>query len=288
MEALAKLIPLVLTLSLGGLVLTGGLNSRKGNLIYVLRQPKLLFKAVLAVLIIPPVAAVLLALWLPLDFAVEAGIVMMAISPVPPLVPGKEIGIGARRDYAYGLYLAMALLTPLSVPLAVAIVTHIFGRDDHASITDIGRTVMLGVLLPLAVGTAIQRSYPEFAERIWKPVYNLSMLLIVVAFIPILVKFWAPMMTLIGNGTLLFMALVTAIAMAGGHLLGGPELRGRATLAVASSVRHPGIAMSLSAAFFADHRVIAAVLLFMLVGMVMSVPYGIWIRRQEPPKPARA
>jgi BASS family bile acid:Na+ symporter len=51
------------------------------------------------------------------------------------------------------------------------------------------------------------------------------------------------------------MAAVVLIALAGGHLLGGPELRDRATLAIASSVRHPGIAMLLANANFENKAV---------------------------------
>lgn len=287
MEALQALIPILITLSLAGLVLAVGLNSSRQDLLYVLTRPKLLFRAVTSVMIIPPVVAGLLIAMLPIEPIVKAGIMLMAISPVPPLVPGKELGVGGRKNYAYGLYVAMALLTIISVPIVMGITSSIFDRNDHVSIANIARTTFLGVLLPLAVGLAIRALAPGFASRAWSIVYKLSMLLVVLAFLPVIIKVWPALQSLIGNGTLLAMAAVTLICLGVGHVLGGPELRDRATLAIASSVRHPGIAMSLASSLFTDTRVTAAVLLFMLVGMLVSVPYTMWVKRhQHPPSMA--
>lgn len=283
LEALQTLIPIFLTLSLAGLVLAVGLNSSRQDLLYVLMRPKLLFRAIASVMIIPPIVAGLVVSMLPIEPVAKAGIMLMAISPVPPLVPGKQIGVGARKSYAYGLYVAMALLTIVSVPLVLAITTTLFGRDDQVSIGVIARTTFLGVLLPLAIGLAIRGIAPELASRAWGIVYKLSMLLVLLAFLPILIKVWPAARELIGNGTLLAMGVVTVVCLAVGHMLGGPDLRDRATLAIASSVRHPGIAMSIASTSFADPRVSAAVLLFMLVGLVVSVPYTMWVKRHMRP-----
>jgi BASS family bile acid:Na+ symporter len=290
MEALQALIPILLTLSLAGLVLAVGLNSSRQDILYVLTRPKPLFRAIASVLVIPPIVAGLLVSLLPIEPVAKAGIMLMAISPVPPLVPGKQIGVGARRSYAYGLYVAMALLTIVSVPLVLAITTAFFGRDDQVSVAAIARITFLGVLLPLAIGLAIKGMAPAFAARAWGIVYKISMLLVLLAFPPILIKVWPAAQELIGNGTLLAMGGVTIICMAVGHLLGGPELRDRATLAIASSVRHPGIAASIASTSFGDPRVSAAILLFMLVGLVLGVPYSMWVKRQKhpPSMPAHA
>ena len=141
------------------------------------------------------------------------------------------------------------------------------------------KTILTGVLIPLAIGMIVRRFAPAFAARAMPWLYKLSMLLVLLVFLPIVISIWPALTQLIGNGTLLGMALVIIIALIGGHLLGGPEIEDRATLAIASSVRHPGIAMMLANANFADKRVTAAVLLFLLVGLVVGVPYKRWIRR---------
>jgi BASS family bile acid:Na+ symporter len=279
MEAIKQLIPILLTLSLAGLVVSVGLNSTRDDLLYVLRRPALLLKAILAVDVIPPAVAIALTAFLPLEPVVKAGIVLMAISPVPPLVPGQELGLGARKCYAYGVYVALALLTVIVVPIAFAVASRVFGREDTVSFMTIAETILTGVLIPLAIGMAVRRMAPDFAKRAMPWLYKLSMLLVALAFVPIVVSIWPAITHLVGNGTLLAMALVTIVALAGGHLLGGPEIEDRGTLAIASSVRHPGIAMMLANASFTDKRVTAAVLLFLLVGLVVGIPYKRWIKR---------
>lgn len=273
-----ELLLIFLTLSLAGLVMTVGLNSKHGDLVYVLQRPLLLLKAFIAVDVIPPAVAILLVLALPLEPVVKAGIVLMAISPVPPLVPGQQIGIGARKEYAYGVYVAMALLTIIVVPVVFAIASEIFGRDNRVSFATIGATVLEGVLLPLAVGLIVRQLWPGLAAKLAPWLFKLSMLLVVLVFLPIIVVIWPAMMNLVGNGTLLAMNIVILIALAGGHFLGGPEPVDRATLAIASSVRHPGIAMMLANANFADKGVTAAILLFLLVGLVIGTLYKMWFR----------
>src|SRR5678815_727694 len=133
METIKQIIPLLLTLSLAGLVVSVGLNSTRDDLLYVLRRPALLAKAILAVDIIPPAIAIALMAFLPLEPVVKAGIVLMSIAPVPPLVPGQQLGIGARKQYAYGIYVAMALLTVIVVPIALAVAARVFGREASIS-----------------------------------------------------------------------------------------------------------------------------------------------------------
>src|SRR5687768_9053131 len=120
MEALQTIIPVLITLSLAGLVLAVGLNSSRHDLLYVLTRPGVLGRGVVAVVVAPVVAAVALVAFLPIVPAAKAAIMLMAVSPAPPLAPGQELGVGGRKNYAYGLYVAMAIITIASVPLMAA------------------------------------------------------------------------------------------------------------------------------------------------------------------------
>src|SRR5262245_35040042 len=83
MEALQAIIPILITVSLAGLVLAVGLNCSREDLLYVLTRPKKLYRAIMAVLIIPPLLAGLLIAFVPLAPVIKAGIMLMAVSPVP-------------------------------------------------------------------------------------------------------------------------------------------------------------------------------------------------------------
>ncbi len=279
---LQTLILIVLTLSLAGLVFAVGLNSSRGDLLYLLHRPAQLIRAILAVIVIPPLAAGLLISFAPLEPVVKAAIFVMAVSPVPPLVPGKELSAGARKEYAYGVYVAMALITVISVPAALAIASETFEHKLFLPLATLAKTVGGGVIFPLLLGWAIRRYAPEAAARYWQLVFKISMALVLLAFVPIVVKIWPAMMGMIGNGAVVSMALISIIALLGGHFLGGPDFRDRATLAIASSVRHPGLALAIAGASFGDPRVSAAILLFLLVGMIVGIPYTRWVKRHAP------
>jgi BASS family bile acid:Na+ symporter len=99
------------------------------------------------------------------------------------------------------------------------------------------------------------------------------------------------MISLIGNGTILVMIVLAVVGLAAGHLLGGPDLEDRTVLALASSVRHPGIAIAIAHANFPDQKLApAAVLLYVIVSGIASRPYLSWTGRQRartpvPPSP---
>lgn len=287
MEVLATLIPLILTTSLAALIVAVGMDAEFDDLLYLFRRPVRLLKAVLAVNVVVPIAAVLLVFVFPLSAIARAGILMMAVSPVPPLVPGKELKVSEGKSYAYGLYLALAVLSVVIVPLAVEIMSRIYGVDVDLPVALVARNVALTVLLPLAVGLVVRRFAPAFAQRAAGMVRKIAMLLLLLAVIPLLIKTWPAVVALIGNGTFLAMALAAAVALAAGHLLGGPELQDRAALAVTAATRHPGIAMMIANANHADKHVTAAILAMLLVGLIVGIPYQFWIkRRARGPTPA--
>jgi len=174
----------------------------------------------------------------------------------------------------------MALLTVVSVPAVIALTTTLFGRDDFVSVGAIARTVGLGVIIPLVIGVIVREVAPVYAQRSWRLIYQISMVLVLLSFAPVLVQAWPAIAVMIGNGTVLAMAAIAIIGMISGHLLGGHDRRDRASLALCASVRHPGIAMSIAGASFEDPRVSVAILLFMLVGLIVALPYATWIKRE--------
>ena len=141
------------------------------------------------------------------------------------------------------------------------------------------------MLIPLAIGMVIRKLAPNLAERAAPWVYKLSMLLVVLVFLPILAGVWRALWDLVGNGTILAMIVLVTTTLAGGHLLGGPAPLDRATLAIASSVRHPGIAMLIANTAFDDKRVTAAVLLYLLVSMIQGAVYKAWFIRTRAHQP---
>jgi BASS family bile acid:Na+ symporter len=281
MELVKQLVPMLLTLSLGLMMVSAAMESSKGQFAYVLRRPKLLLKAILAVNIIPLIGAmIVVGLFPSLSQPSRAAILIMAISPVPPLVPGKALKFGGRREYVYGLQLAMAVVALFAVPILGKLVAAHYDAEAVFPVRVVAMNVLTGLAFPVLVGVALGRWLaPGFSRRNARLVGVIAAILLVIALVPILIAAAPKMVVLTGDGTLLACAIVVAIALLGGHLLGEKDLGDKSTLAFAAAMRHPGIALALIGANHANRAIVAAVLLFLLVGLVVMIPYQLYIRR---------
>jgi BASS family bile acid:Na+ symporter len=282
MEALQALVPMVFTISLSALVAAVGLDAEPGDLLYLIRRPVELAKAVLAVNVIVPLAAMALVALFPLTPMAKAGVLLMAVSPAPPLVPGKGLKVGARKCYIYGLYFALIMLAIVLTPLTVAILAPVYHAQIALPPALVARNVALTVVLPLAAGLVIGRLAPRWASRAAGPVRTMAMLLLLAAVVPVVVAAWPGMVSLVGNGTIVAMAATAACGLIAGHRLGGPEPSDRAALAVTAATRHPGLALMIASTNGLDKSVSAAVLDMLLVGLVMGIGYQFWLKRRPP------
>lgn len=275
------LAPPLLMLSLSGLIVAVGLDAEPDDLVYLFRRPRLLAKAVLAVNVLVPLAALFLVALFPLTPVVKVAILLMAVSPLPPFVPGRELKVGAEKRHAYGVYAALIVLALVIVPATIALLGLILGIDAVPSVQAVVRQILLTAILPLALGVAVRRFAPAFAARAMPVVNTLSGILLLLVAVPLLVVVAPAMLALTGNGAVVAMALTVAAGLAAGHWLGGPDRRNRAALATAAALRHPGLAIAIAEAREADKAVTAAILGMLIVGAVVVSLYGL---RMKPPK----
>ena len=203
-------ILLAVKLSIAALVLAVGMDATLPDLLSLFRSPIRLLKAVLAVNVIVPLAAGILIGLFPLVPAVKLGIMVMAVSPVPPLVPGKALNAGGDKPYAFSLYTALVLLSIVIVPVTVEILAQVYGRSVSLHPLAVARQVATGVLLPLFVGVLVHRIAPATAERLSPVVRKLAMILLFAALIPLVVFLWPGVQALIGNGTIVATCRATA------------------------------------------------------------------------------
>jgi predicted Na+-dependent transporter len=278
-DVIMPVIPLLLTFSLALLVVAAGLASSRGDFTYVVSRPALLLKAFEAIMLIPVLTAMLVIAFLPLSPAVKAAILLMAFSPVPPLMPGKALETGGHSAYVYGLMTTGAIFALVFVPILGALAANYYHVHAQFPLAVVARNIAGGVVIPLAIGLALGRwLLKDAAPRLTRGITILAHVLLVVAAVPLLVGVWPQMMMLIGDGAAMAMALVVFAALVGGHVLGGDTIADRSSLAITASLRHPGIALALAGANHADKAVSAAALLFLVIGFLLLIPYLLLLR----------
>lgn len=275
------LLLLAVNVSLSTMSVAIGMQSKLSELLAIFLRPARLARAVVAVNVVVPLAAVALVAIFPLIPVVKIGILVMSVSPAPPLLPGSAIKAGGERAYSYGLYVALILLGTAIVPVTVAILARHYGVEVTLPPLMVLERFALEVLLPLAGGLAFHRLAPRLSERLGAVADRIATLLLFAAAVPILIAAWPQLLALIGNGTLVAMVLLSTIALIGGHLLGGPEPEHRGVLAQAAALRHPGIALAIAGVATTDKAVVAAVLGVLLTGAICCAAYRAWLKSRR-------
>jgi BASS family bile acid:Na+ symporter len=259
-----------------------GLRATVDDLLYLVRRPGKLARSILAMNVIMFVLAVTVALLFPLALDVEIALIALAISPVPPILPGKQTKAGGTESFAISLLVVTSIVAIVLVPLSTEIVGRIFGTEVHMPISRVVPPVAVTVIVPLVLGVIVCRFMPALAERIGKPISRVALALLLVACVPVVFTSGATFWGEIGNGVVVLLALFTIVGIVVGHLLGGPESDDRTVLALATGTRHPGVAMGIASLNFPDHKAVLAVMLWHLViGGIVSIPYVRWRKSQH-------
>lgn len=277
---LATLIPLLISVSMGLIVLSLGLGASLKDATYLLKHPGLLVRSVASMNVIMPILAAIVVALFELHPAIEIAIVALAFSPVPPILPNKELKAGGSVEYVVSLLVIMALLAIVIVPVGVRLLRMLFPQAMAVPVQAVVPVVFVSIIMPLVIGMILHSLTPAFAARSARWISLAGTILLVVALMPVLIRVWPLLHSMIGNGTLLVLALFAVIGLALGHFLGGPIDSDRTVLALATSTRHPGVALAIAAATFPEERAVLAVVLWhLIVGAVVPVPYVRWRKR---------
>lgn len=257
------------------------LDAEWNDVVSLLRKPRLLAKSLLAMNVVMPVVAVAMVVAFDLDPAVEVALFATALSPVPPIIPGKELKAGGRESYVLGLLVSVALVAIVFVPVVAEAVGHAFGRPTRVTAGQVGTIVATSILLPVVAGLAAGRFAPAFAKRAAKPLTLAASVALGVACIPVLVDVWPAMAALLGRFSLVAMIVFVVVGLVVGHVLGGPVDDNRTVLALSTSARHPAVALAIAHMYPDPKAIAAAVLLLLLVAVVVQVPYVKWRERMH-------
>lgn len=279
---LEQLIMLAIRASIMLLVFGLGLHARPRDAAFLFRHPGLLARSLLSMNVIMPLFAVAIAILFELHSAVEIAIIALALAPVPPILPGKQERAGGPASYAIGLLVAAGLFAIVLVPAGVELMGKIFAQEFHMNAGAVALIVLMTILAPLTAGLIVHRLAPAFAARIARPVSLFAAVLLVAAALPVIVAAWPAMISMIGNGTLLALVVFAATGLLVGHALGGSDPDHRTVLALATSARHPAIALAIAGANFQQQKaVLAVVVLYLFVSAIVAFPYVMWRKRRH-------
>ena len=277
----ADIVKFVLMAGIMLTVTSVGLRSRPADTLLLLRNPRLGVRAMVSMFLLMPLFVIGLTLTMPvMDQAAHAALIALSVSPMPPILPRRQLTVGAAGDYAVGLQVLASVFSIIVAPVFIWLAGRLQGVATVFDAADMLRVLAVTIGAPLAVGIFIARIWPR-AAAISTPLARISLVLLFAGGAVALVAEAPEIARQVGHGVLLVIAAIVLVGLLVGHLLGGPDAGNRGALALATSARHPGLAIVLSTINFPHDKqaIIAAVLLFLLTNLVLTLPYAVWRRR---------
>jgi bile acid:Na+ symporter, BASS family len=116
----------------------------------------------------------------------------------------------------------VALLAVVSMPLSIAALDVVYAGEASIAPARLAQQVFIAQLLPLSLGMSIRHFAAARAERIEPALARVAKWLLITLVIMALINSWQAVLGA-GLRTALAVVIVTGLALAVGHLLGGPR-----------------------------------------------------------------
>lgn len=255
-----------------------GLAIVPGEFRWVLRRPGLMAKSTFAVIVGVPAAAWLVVRVLDLPRAAEVGIMLMAISPGAPVALRRSLGAGGHRSFAPALQIAIVTLAVVSMPLYIAGLDEYYAASATVDPGHLARQVLVAQLVPLGLGMFMTKFAPRISAWLEPRLAKVGGLMLLLLLALALLDIWKPVVTA-GWRVSLAIALVTALAIAIGHALGGPDPATRTATGISCAARNPGLALLVATLNNAAPPIVATVLAYLVIAGLTLIPYVVWRKR---------
>jgi BASS family bile acid:Na+ symporter len=269
----AEIVKLALQVSIMLTVFGFGLRATVEDALYLVRHPRMLVISLVSMFIVMPFIALALILVFDPPQLARVALVALALSPVPPILLTRQRKAGGQASYGLGLTAAVSILSVVLVPALVAFLGRLMDSPYELGPAAVAGQVVVAVVLPLAAGMLVRAFLPCVADRLEKPVALVANVVLSAAAVVVLVAAFPRLAQVFTFGTVAAIVIFTVLGLAFGHILAGPDPGDSAVLALASAVRHPGIALAVAAANFPSLDVGAVIILYLLIGAVVCIPY---------------
>jgi len=273
---------ILLKASIAVLIFAIGMTATTEDIVYLWRRPAQLLKSIIAMYIVMPAVAVLMARTFDLPPRTELALVVLAICAGAPLLPKKLIKFGGDPSFVFSLIVTTSLLAIVTVPASLYLLAEVITFDTTAvTPLQVAGLIIKTFLVPLGVGMLFRLAAPALSERVGDPLLKIaSAVMALCALAALAIGFH--LVFEVGLPSLIAFAVFTLSAIVIGHLLGGPNPSDRISLAIACASRHIGLALLIAANARGQHA-LALVVAYLLASAVVSIPYVRWITKHRPP-----
>ena len=277
----------LLPASLGIIMLGLGMTLHPADFRRILSQPKAVLIGLGVQMLL--LTAICFGLCLLLQLPPELAVGMMLLAAAPGGASANIYSHLAGGDVALNITLTAvnSLLCLLSLPLIVGFSLAYFMSADQAVPPPFAKIIEVGmiILLPVAIGMGIRRTWPQWSDRVEKPLRVFSVLLLALLVALTMIQQWqllAEYAAIIGLACVLFNVLSLLIGYTVPLALKLPR---RQAIAIAMEIGIHNGTLALFVAFTVlDNSVLAVPAAFYSISMFITAGlFAAWLNR-----PARA
>ena len=262
----------LLTFVVGGMAAMG-LSLTVKQIVDPLRDGRMVAGAIAANFVVVPAVAILTARLLPMDDTSAAAIILIGCAAGAPFLPTLAKLSDGEPALAVGVMVLLMVLTvgfaPIVVPLAV--------EGATVSAGDIAGSLVLFMLVPLAIGLAVNARYPDLAASGAAVAGRASSVGLLLGLVAGVLVTWRDFVASVGSWVFLGSVIVLLTGLVAGYLAGlHRPARDRNVLALGAAQRNISAALVVSTSLGGDVTVRALVgaLALTVVLLVLAAEAG--------------
>lgn len=266
-------------LTLFSLMFSLGLNFSLPQFLVFWRKPGLVLRSLMSALVVFPLLVIVVLLIADLPESAIIGLVVLAAAPGAPLTTRRITMAGGKLRFGIDLQITLAAAAIVTAPLVLTLFDRVLADLQLAiSPRQVALNVALAQGLPMALAMLLGWFSPRLATTVSRYVDKVANILFIVLALVLIVTGLDLVMEA-GWRTNLAISLLVVMALAAGHLLGGPNAQTRTALAIATIARNMGLALFITVLSGSEKRELAVLVAYMMIGFVLATPYNLWRRR---------
>jgi BASS family bile acid:Na+ symporter len=265
-QVLANLSTLVFVISS---MLSLGLSLTVEQILAPLKDVGLVLRVLLANFVLVPLVAYLLKTVIPLGDSLAVGLILLATAAGAPFLPKLAQTAKGNVPLSVGMMVLLMVVTVIYVPVVLPLLLP----GVQVNPLEIGRSLVILMLIPLAIGLLVNARYDGIAHSLQPHMAQASSSSLLAVFVLMLVLNIDSVLGTIGSGALLAAVLLIVAAMAIGYGLGGRSLESQSVVGLGTAQRNVAAAMVVAGGNFADDpKVLTMILVGALLMLVILMP----------------
>lgn len=276
-DLILELLKIVAPFSVAFIVFSQGLGISPSRVAaYFQEKPRLVFRSLMASLVLVPVSALVLILLLKPSTGLAIGLAILVACPPAPLMLKAAIKKGGgNSEFMASLHLSLALLALVTVPAIIYLLSLALNFKADVDLGVMFWILARTILLPVGIGLIVRAYWPAVADKLAPLVGKIGTIgLMVVVLFALLALY--PVLLKMDAWSYMTIALVSVSALAIGHFLGPNEPSEKTILAVECGVRHPVLAITIAGSNFDSSQILPIMVPCVITFIAIAMGYMIW------------